>query len=252
MNSLSGPANHNLIYLYDLPKKEYTSVKLAELLKEQCGVELERQPTVRRDISRPFYQAIITIDDNEKYKKAVEALRYFELDGKPCRGLPYDNELLGSNIQKLVDHNVFVRKIPKDMSHNDFETQMEKFGKVKSLKISRDPDYQSREYGFVCFQDPEAAGKAIESQGESEALHTVKYQLKDKRDARKAFNNIYCKNLPEEWSDEEVKQLFVPFGRIESLKTNKNDKGLYCFVCFHAEDPNDREYGPVCAKLAVD
>ena len=49
-----------------------------------------------------------------------------------------------------------------------------------------------------------------------------------------------------------MRQLFEPFGRIESLKTSKNDKGLYCFVCFHSEDPNDREYGPACARKAVD
>jgi hypothetical protein len=42
-------------------------------------------------------------------------MRYFEIDGKPCRALPFDKELLGTNRQKLVDHNLFVRKIPTDM-----------------------------------------------------------------------------------------------------------------------------------------
>ena len=128
MNSLTGPSSQNIIYLYDLPKKEYTSVKLAELLKDVTGVELERQPTVRRDLIRPFYSAIIGIEDDEKFKKAVEALRYFELDGKPCRGLPFDPELLGSNLSKLQDNNVFVRRIPLEMSPKELEEEMSRFG----------------------------------------------------------------------------------------------------------------------------
>lgn len=119
------PSSQNYIYLYDLPKREYTSVKLAELLKQRCGVELDRQPQVRRDINRPFFSAIITITDADKFKKAKEALRYFEIDGKSCRGLPFDNELLGSNAAKLVDHNVFVRKIPLETKAQDLEKDFE-------------------------------------------------------------------------------------------------------------------------------
>ena len=105
-----------------MPKKEYTSVKLAEYLREKAGVELERQPQVKRDINRPFFSAIITIQDSEKFKKAAEALRYFEIGGKPCRGLPFDNELLGStNTQKLVENNIFVRKIPTNLTPSELE-----------------------------------------------------------------------------------------------------------------------------------
>ena len=181
MNSLTGPSSQNIIYLYDLPKKEYTSVKLAEILKNSTGVELERQPTVRRDINRPFYSAIIGIEDDEKFKKAVDALRYFEFDGKPCRGLPFDPELLGSNISKLNDNNVFVRKIPVDMKPQELEKEMSRFGKIKSLKISRHDDYTSKGYGFVCFEEQEGAIHALEALGDSEErLHCIKFSQKDK------------------------------------------------------------------------
>ena len=30
-----------------------------------------------------------------------------------------------------------------------------------------------------------------------------------------------------------------------------NEKGSYAFVCFNAEDKNDREYGPMCAERCV-
>lgn len=43
-------------------------------------------------------------------------MKYVDFDGKPCRGLPFDKEFLGGNKIKLADKNVFVRKIPKDMT----------------------------------------------------------------------------------------------------------------------------------------
>jgi len=242
----------NYLYIYDLPKEDYSSVKLASYLKDKTNIELDRKPQVRRDLNKPFYTAIISIPDNQKFAQACQTLRYFELDNKPCRALPYDNELLGSNSQKLNEHNIFVRKIPSDVSASQLEEQFKKYGEIKSLKVSLNPDHSSRGYGFVCFQNPESASKALEETKDADVSQGIFYKPKDRRDMRKAFNNIYAKNFPEEWSDDEVKALFEGQGRIESIKVSKNDKGAFAFVCYNAEDKNDREYGPKCAADAVE
>jgi len=79
-------------------------------------------------------------------------MRYFEIGGKPCRALPFDRSLLGSNKEKLIDQSVFV-KLPKNMkiSHIDLEKMFSDCGKVKSLKVSLNEDYTSRGYGYICF-----------------------------------------------------------------------------------------------------
>jgi len=46
-------------------------------------------------------------------------MRYFEIDGKQCRGLQFDRQLLGSNKEKLLTHNVFVKNIPKHVKNAD-------------------------------------------------------------------------------------------------------------------------------------
>lgn len=79
----------------------------------------------------------------------------------------------------------------------------------------------------------------------------IKYSPRDKRDFRKIYNNIYAKNFPPNFSEEDVKQLFSQFGRIESMKYMVNDKGPFAFICFNSEDKMDREYGPKCAQEAV-
>jgi hypothetical protein len=54
----------NVIYFYDLPKDAYTSVKLATLIKEKSQVDIQT-PQVRRDVAKPFYTAIVKIENQE-------------------------------------------------------------------------------------------------------------------------------------------------------------------------------------------
>ena len=88
-------------------------------------------------------------------------MRYFEIDGKMCRALKFDKQLLGSNKEKLLNHNVFVRSIDKNLTHKDLQEKFEKIGKIKSLKVSLNSDHSSRGYGFICFQEEESAAKAV-------------------------------------------------------------------------------------------
>ena len=250
MNTTKGTQNY--LYLYDLPKDLATSAKLANVLETKTGVILSRMPQIRRDINRPFYSAIMTIPEEDKYQLACKEMRYFELaPGKPSRALPFDNDLLGSNPQRIVDHNIFVRKIPKEMSPQQLEEHFQRFGDIKSLKISLNSDHQSRGYGFVCFQDAESAGKALQADSEADSCQVIRYQPRDKRDFRKIYNNIYAKNFPPNYTEEDVRNLFSQFGRIESMKFMVNEKGPYAFICFNSEDKQDREYGPRCAQEAV-
>jgi polyadenylate-binding protein len=57
----------NILFLYDLPPHQVTSTQIAQLVKELTGHDLEHQPQIRRDLSRPFYTAVIKIDDSEVF-----------------------------------------------------------------------------------------------------------------------------------------------------------------------------------------
>lgn len=245
----------NILYLYDLPKKQISSVQLAKYLKEKADVDLTRQPQIRRDPNKPFYSAIISINNKEEFERATKALRYFYFDNDkdiPCRALPHDSELMGQNAQRLAEQNIFVRKIPKDIQAHQLEEYFEKYGPIKSLKISLNPDYSSRGYGFVCFQEKDGADKALTETRDKDEFQGVQFKPKDRREIRKAFNNIYVKNIPDNYNEEEVLKLFSQHGRIESIKVSSNDKGKFAFVCYCSEDKNDREYGPACAAKAVE
>lgn len=147
-SSIEGPTQ-NLIYLYDLPKDMISSTKLAMIFKDQAGIVLESRPQIRKDVTKPFCSGIVNIKDPVQYEIACQKMRYFEIDGKPCRALQFDRALLGGNKERLMTTNVFVRNIPKELKLNDLEKKFAEFGKVKSLKVSLNSDHSSRGYGFI-------------------------------------------------------------------------------------------------------
>ena len=80
----------NQLYLYDLPKSVATSTNIAAYLQQKTGIVLDQMPVMKRDLNKPFYQAVLTIPDDDQFTLACQEMRYFELqDGKFSRGLPY-------------------------------------------------------------------------------------------------------------------------------------------------------------------
>ena len=113
-----------LIYLYDLPNDKITCTMISLIFKDKSGVILDSKPQIKRDLTRPFCSAMVSIKDTKQFNEACEKMRYFEIDGKQCRALPFDKQLLGSNKDKLQNHNIFV-KVPKHMTHQELHNQFE-------------------------------------------------------------------------------------------------------------------------------
>lgn len=87
-----------MIYFYDLPKGEVTSVYLANFLKQKIGLEMKMKAQFRKSLDRMFDSAIVKVDNvenYEKFKELVKQIKYFDINGKPCRALPFDREILG-------------------------------------------------------------------------------------------------------------------------------------------------------------
>jgi RNA recognition motif-containing protein len=252
MQYATGDQQQNLIYLYDLPREETDSKRIAIAFKERANILLETKPQIKKNITTPFYSAIVSIKDPIAFNKACEAMKYFEIEGKPCRALQFDKQLLGSNKEKLLAHNVFIKNVPKELKHSDLQKKFEGLGKIKSLKVSLNADHTSRGYGFICFQDEATATKAVEFSKEDGEVVAVKFEPKDRRSFRKLNNNVYVKNLPLEKTDADVKAMFAAYGNIKSLVLQKNPIGQYGFVCYDEPEGVNKEYGPECAAKAIE
>jgi hypothetical protein len=171
-----------ILYLYDLPKSIVTSIKINQIIKERCNLELQEpvqfrecRPHQATGLPSPFSIGIIKVDPAD-FIKVKDGMKYFEVsDGSDkkwqCRGLPFERDLLGPNkIATNLKQNVFIHNISKDVTAAQLEEKFKDFAMVKSAKISTAPvlkveqvngrnvknvDFTvppiSNGYGFVCF-----------------------------------------------------------------------------------------------------
>jgi hypothetical protein len=83
-----------------------------------------------------------------------------------------------------------------------------------------------------------------QSEMRNNELYTQPWKPRDIRDVRKVFNNLYVKNYPSSFIDEDLHKLFFKYGDIGSLVQIEHAHGKYAFVCYMAKDKNDHQYGP--------
>ncbi len=250
----------NLLYLYDLPKDVH-QVAIAKIIFNKTGILITKPPQIKRDFMRPMYNAYVNFDGHEDHKElglaqCFEKMRYFDIDGKPCRGLKFNKNMLGANKDTLnKGNNLFVRNIPKNVhSDEDVHKQFEKFGEILSLKASKNQDHTLRGYGFVCFANEEAAKRALDAQKDHAQFTAVKFQPKDPSQInRNLVNNIYVKNIPDGWSEDDLKKIFGEFGHITSLVMKQSEIGRFLFVCYgHPSDAANHTAGPESAQKAIE
>ena len=208
-----------------------------------------------------FGYAFIGFKNNTKADEAIKKLNYSKLAKKTLRISWYNRE--PGNYRNKIENNIFVKKIPKDVTAKEFHEYFSKFGNIISAKLAEDEEGESMGYGFVLYDSEEGAKKAIQECHEKEwkgkKLFVAQFQKNRPKQAPK-YNNIYVRNIPKAWSEKDIKDYFSQYGEIGSMivkepEADKLKKELpedkkkhilnhkYAFVCFKSLD------GP--AKKAV-
>lgn len=146
-----------------------------------------------------------------------------------------DNNADMSNDQEDNDEktNLIVNYLPQQMTDEQFEDLFKKFGSMKSCKIVRNRvSGYSYGFGFVDFETHEQAIKAINELNGHE-LETKKIKVAFARPAGQDIKqaNLYIKNVPNEWNQDDVKKVFEPYGNIIQVRVLGNNRGV-AFVLF--------------------
>lgn len=129
-----------------------------------------------------------------------------------------------SGVKNKEKFNIFVKKIPKEVTHKEFHEYYAKFGNIVSLRLAEDDEGESMGYGFVMYETEEEANKAIkETDGvefHGKKLFVGKF-IKNKPRKPVEFNNLFVKNIPKDYSDEKIKAIFSKYGELGSCLVNK-------------------------------
>merc|ERR1712156_806705 len=178
---------------------------------------------------------------------------------------------LGEKAKKFT--NVFVKNFGDELSEEKLTEIFTKFGKITSYKVVKEKDGNSKGFGFVSFEDSEAADKAVEelngleiggknlfvgrAQKKAERQQELKKKfelLKLERLNRYQGVNLYVKNLDDSIDDEILRKEFSPYGTITSAKVMCCEEGRskgFGFVCFSSPEEATKAVTEMNGRIIV-
>uniref|UniRef100_A0A2C9UZY7 RRM domain-containing protein n=1 Tax=Manihot esculenta TaxID=3983 RepID=A0A2C9UZY7_MANES len=150
--------------------------------------------------------------------------------------------------------NLYVKNLADNVTEDTLQNMFSIFGKVYNVVIMKDHDGKSRGFGFVNFDSPEGAKKAVDAlngsllgsrtlfvgraQNKAERIKILQHERKDifsNHIEKLRLSNVYVKNLDECIDDNKLQEIFSTCGKIVSAKVMRYDNGVsrsFGFVCF--------------------
>ena len=174
-----------------------------------------------------------------------------------------------SSVTKFT--NVYVKNLAESTTDDDLKKAFGEFGEITSAVVMRDGDGKSKGFGFVNFDDADAAAKAVEglngktfgdkewyvgrAQKKSERENELKVRYEQSlREAADKFqsSNLYVKNLDDGISDEKLKEMFTPYGTVTSCKVMRDPNGISRgsgFVAFSTPEEATKAMSEMSGKM---
>lgn len=143
--------------------------------------------------------------------------------------------------------NLYVKNIALDVTEDEIKELFASFGPVSSILIQRDEYNHSKGFGFVNFENPENAEKAVhqlndqeyrgkklfvsraqkKSEREDELRRQHAYQIPVEKPVKYQGVNLYVKNLADNVDDEMLREEFARYGHITSAKVMNDERVKY-------------------------
>ncbi|XP_015894635.3 polyadenylate-binding protein 6 [Ziziphus jujuba] len=170
--------------------------------------------------------------------KALALLNHTELKGKPMRIMWSQRDPLTRNTGIGI---LFVKNLDPSITSGQLRYMFCNYGTVLSCKVAEE-NGNSKGFGFVQFKSEESALAARNALHDTlvmgKKIYVSKFVRKSKRivaHEEPSFTNLYVKNLPEDVSEDFLRDKFSRFGKISSIVIMKNDQGKsrgFGFVSF--------------------
>lgn len=142
--------------------------------------------------------------------------------------------------------NVFIKNLDTSIDNKALHDTFAAFGAVLSCKVALDSNGQSKGYGFVQFDQDEAAQNAIKRLNgmliNDKQVYVglfVRNQERSRGNGSPKFTNVYVKNLSETTNDEDLEMIFGKYGPITSAVVMRDANGTsrcFGFVNFQSPD----------------
>lgn len=177
---------------------------------------------------------------------ALETLNNSLIKGKPCRIMWSQRD---PSLRKSGKGNIFIKNLDKSIDHKTLFDTFSIFGNILSCKVAVDSQNNSKGYGFVHYETPEMADKAIEKvngmtiKGKVVTVcHFIPRKERQKDVVDSKFTNVFVKNLEDNVTEEKLKEIFGALGLVNSCVVMANSEGKSkCFGFVNFEKHEDAE-----------
>jgi len=208
-----------------------TEAMLFELFSsigQVASIRVCRDAVTRRSLG----YAYVNYNSANDGERALEELNYTLIKGKPCRIMWSQRD---PALRKTGQGNVFIKNLDGAIDNKALHDTFAAFGNILSCKVAQDEMGNSKGYGFVHYETAEAASSAIKSVNgmllnEKKVFvghHIPKKDRMSKFEEMKAnFTNIYVKNIEQDATDDQFRELFEKYGEITSASlAHDNETG---------------------------
>lgn len=192
-----------------------------------ASIRVCRDSVTRRSLGYAYVNYHSTADA----EKAIETLNYQPIKDRPMRIMWSQRD---PSTRKTNDHNIFIKNLDPSIDTRALHDTFSAFGNILSCKVAVDAEGKSRGFGFVHFEDAEAADLAIKNV-DGMLLNDLKvyvgYHISNKErrniidEQRSKFTNVYVKNVDESVDDATLNELFTKYGPITSAVVSLDDNG---------------------------
>uniref|UniRef100_A0A673GQX9 RNA-binding motif, single-stranded-interacting protein 3 n=1 Tax=Sinocyclocheilus rhinocerous TaxID=307959 RepID=A0A673GQX9_9TELE len=134
---------------------------------------------------------------------------------------PSTNSSSHSAAEQLSKTNLYIRGLPPGTTDQDLIKLCQPYGKIVSTKAILDKNTnQCKGYGFVDFDSPAAAQKAVAS------LKASGVQAQMAKQQEQDPTNLYISNLPVSMDEQELENMLKPFGHVISTRILRDANGV--------------------------
>lgn len=148
---------------------------------------------------------------------ALDVLNFTPLNNKPIR-IMYSNR--DPSIRRSGAANVFIKNLDKEIDNKALHEIFSSFGSILSCKVATDASGQSKGYGFVQFDQEEAAQNAINKLNgmlvNDKPVFVGPFVRKQERENsldKTKFCNVFVKNLSESTTKEDLENILASMAK---------------------------------------
>jgi len=192
------------------------------------------------------------------------------MDGKELKGTTIDVQHFRPRHEREKESEttftkIFIKNLTSSTTEEELKAVLTKIAPIESIFVGAPKQYSTK-FSLVTMAEHEGAVKVIEELSETVSplaegkMYVARHRSRGQRPIQKSQfqsegRNVYVKHLPQDISDEKLREAFGQFGEIESIHLQMSPDNLFrgfAFICFATKESADKSVASMHGRTVYD